>query len=730
MTATSARLSGEVTLDPGHETTYYFRYLPESRYRENIAAGREPFANASKKPSDGAGIAAGPSTATVAQLVTGLVPETAYRYQLYAYNGGGASAGNALPFTTQRLGGALVLPDARGWEMVSPIQKNGGQVDGPGEDADGGVLQAAADGNSVTYNSSVSFEGGEGAPPASQYISRRGAEGWSTQNITTPTVSGAYDTVSGGVPYQIFSPDLARGLLSNGRRCREGGEGCGVANPPFPGTEAPTGYRNYYLRDNASNSFRALLGGAAIARTPLSSANFEVSLAGTTPDLTHVVLASCAALTPEAVEVRAGEGCEEGRQNLYEWQSGGLQAVNLLPGETGTTPGASLAAPSGAISEDGGRVYFGEAEEGGLYLHEAGSATRLLPETSGRPADFQTASADGSVAFFLDGEDLYRYRPATGTSESIATGVRGVLGASADGSVLYFQGPSGLMRWTTAGTAVVAPGVSAATPSDYPPATGTARVSADGNILVFLSEEAEALSGYDNTALGTTQKVTEVYRFDAAAASLDCLSCNPTGERPLGASSIPGAVANGAIDAYRPRALSTSGSRAFFDSVDSLVPQDSNEASDVYEWEAAGTGTCAAAHGCLALISNGKSAEGSFFADASAGGSDIFFRTAASLVPSDPGSYDLYDAREGGGFPVPTPPLACEGDACQSLPSEPVDPVLNTTNTGAGNPAVHFYNTTRHKPRYHRLRHHHHAGHRAGGRRSGKAGLRSRRGGR
>ena len=36
------------------------------------------------------------------------------------------------------------------------------------------------------------------------------------------------DAVAGGVPYQLFSGDLARALLLNGQRCREGGVGCAV----------------------------------------------------------------------------------------------------------------------------------------------------------------------------------------------------------------------------------------------------------------------------------------------------------------------------------------------------------------------------------------------------------------------------------------------------------------------------------------------------------------------
>ena len=122
-----------------------------------------------------------------------------------------------------------------------------------------------------------------------------------------------------------------------------------------------------------------------------------------------------------------------------------------------------------------------------------------------------------------------------------------------------------------------------------------------------------------------------------------------------------------------------------------MVATDTNStATDVYQWEAEGKGSCAKAGGCISLISSGRSTGGATFVDASADGADVFFITDDSLVARDPGAIDLYDARVGGGFSEPTPPIPCEGDACQFLPSEPVDPTLTTLLTGPGNPKVHF----------------------------------------
>jgi hypothetical protein len=561
---------------------------------------------------------------------------------------------------------AAGLLDNRGWEMVSPVEKNGGAVVAPGSLRGGGVIQAAAGGGAATFSSSASFEAAQGAPYASQYISRRGSSGWVTQNVTPSTLSGAYGPGPEGVPYQLFSPDLARALMLDGSRCGEG--------EPCP--------RGYSLMEPPGS----------VSLT--SPAEPDLRLAGATADLSDVVLQTCAALTAEALEEAEGEGCDPADTNLYEWSDGGLNLINASGGEILPAPFGHLAAGSGAISEDGSRVYWYQLEEGPIRLYEEGRSSKELPDTTGSEAVFQTASADGSVAFYAVGGILFRYSASSGTSGQIATGVEGVLGASRGGSVIYYQTAAGLFRWDEGTGTEIAAGAEAAEEGDYPPATGTARVSAPGSQLLFLS--TERLTGYDNADRTTGLPDSEVFLW-SAEGGLTCLSCNPTGARPLGSSTIPGAFPNGAgegaTDSYKPRALSASGRRVFFDSEDALLPQDTDAAADVYEWEADGEGSCQAPGGCLGLISAGDFTAGATFADASESGSDAYFLTAASLVGVDSGAVDLYDAREGGGFPEASVPGECEGDACQSLPPEPEDVTPGTLLPGAANPPVQFAKT-------------------------------------
>jgi hypothetical protein len=277
-----------------------------------------------------------------------------------------------------------------------------------------------------------------------------------------------------------------------------------------------------------------------------------------------------------------------------------------------------------------------------------------------------------------------------------------VLGAATTGANLYYLRATGLHRCAAASTAgengcdSAARIAEDADASNYPAASGTARVSADGTKLVFVATTPLTRADgtrYDNTDLNTRTPDSQVYLYDASGG-LTCVSCNPSNGRPVGASSIPGATRNGssaeATVAYKPRALSADGRRVYFDTDDALVLSDTNNDTDAYQWQEQGSGNCTRPGGCVNLISSGRAAGGSTFVDASADGSDAFFLTDESLVTADPGSVDLYDARIGGGFPVPNKPIPCTGDSCQVLPPEPVDPTLTTLLPGPGNRPVRW----------------------------------------
>ena len=650
VTATSADLRVEIN-PGGAPTTYRFQYLTLSAYEANLAAAKDPFAGALSAPPGGEGsVGSGSVPVERTQHIAKLSPSTLYRFRATATNEAGTTKGPVRFLGTEEPTNAFALLDNRGWEMVSPLDKGGGAVGSPEAIFGGGVFQAASNGQSITYSSADSFSEPKGAPPGSQYLSTRSAPGWSTENISTPLQAGGYGDHPDGVPYRFFAGDLSKGLLLDPNRC------------------AVACLTSYSLRQSQSGS---------VSSTPqLAGLRFE----GASGDLSQMVF-----------------GSDTG---LHRWSGqGALTQISAIPG-------ATLAAPNGAISTDGSRIYF--AAEGNLFLAE-GATTKPVDEAQGGGGAFQAASADGRYAFFTKASHLYRWDATADTATDLTPsgGVVGVLGISASGDVAYYLTSAGLFQWQEGTLTEVA---GAANASDYPPATGTSRVSADGEHLLFLS--SAPLAGSESSGL------VEAFLWGpppgGGKATLICVSCNPTGERPAGAASIPGAVKNGSSQLYRPRVLSASGNRVFFESQDALVIQDTNHRKDVYEWESSGEGSCRREGGCVQLISSGRSTTDSVFLDASADGSDAFFATDSSLVPQDPGSFDAYDAREGGGFPVPPNFIACEGDACQPLPEAPEDPTPGTLIANVGNPPPRFATVGKHKKGKHHKGKHHHEKHKGG----------------
>ena len=163
------------------------------------------------------------------------------------------------------------------------------------------------------------------------------------------------------------------------------------------------------------------------------------------------------------------------------------------------------------------------------------------------------------------------------------------------------------------------------------------------------------------------ERCREVYLYDAVSGRLVCVSCDPSGARPVGPGelggreSVQGGARAGNFPFYLPRNLSDGGGRLFFQSSDALVPNDSNGHLNVYEWERVGEGSCSTAsasytashEGCTFPISNVAGGSDSHFMDASTNGDNVFIATADQLLPSDTDSReDVYDVSVGGGFPV------------------------------------------------------------------------------
>ncbi len=713
-TADSVVLAASV--NPHLESTFaYFEY------RRAGASGYESApVLATEAPQDGVDVGSGKEPVQLSEPLAGLTPGTEYQYRLVVESE--VEAGSGLferfvqpghTFTTQAGPGPSGLPDGRRWELVSPPDKHGAQVEPINEQ---GVVQAAQGGEAFTFVTDIPTED---EPAGYQYkiqnFARRGAGGgWSSQDIETPHQETQGIAVGQGLEYRAFSADLSQAIVEPLTQRFEALSGLEVA----PLASERTAYlRADFACSSTPACFTPLLTTADVtsgAKIEGSNEAYEgeAEFVGASAGAGDVLLHSNVGLTSEAGDTGG----------LYEWQGGTVRHVS--------------AASAGNVSADGSRVLWGASESGESRLYDwdraSGRSVRLdLPQgvpPAGTPdAILQGASTDGSLVFFsdsqallpgADGTDLYVCEVSEAHGELAcalrdltvdanageAAGVFGTSpGVSEDGSYVYFMATGVLAPGAVAGAGNMyvvhrsgagwgAPAlvtVMAYAPGNtcqeedghdwtYKADCRTARVSPNGQWLAFMSDES--LTGYDMHDASSGVSDQEVYLYSAAAGRLVCASCNPSGARPHGvqdgsvesgrlftgaeawgygtwfAGSVPGwtpyAISRGAI--YQSRYLSNSG-RLFFDSSDALLPQDTNNAMDVYELEPPGVGSChegaagwdAPAGGCLGLISSGVSGEESVFLDASESGSDVFFMTSQRLVPEDvDDSYDVYDAHE------------------------------------------------------------------------------------
>ena len=207
----------------------------------------------------------------------------------------------------------------------------------------------------------------------------------------------------------------------------------------------------------------------------------------------------------------------------------------------------------------------------------------------------------------------------------------------------------------------------------------TAEATPDGRYLAFMS--IDPLTGYDNGDPSSRFKQDfEVYVYDVETHALACASCDPSGERPVGSSWLP-VYGNAHFVAFtrQPRWLSEDG-RVFFDSDNAIIPADSSDAQNVYEYEG----------GNVYLISSGTTPRASYFDDASPSGNDVFFTTASQLVAQDTDELtDLYDARVDGGIAAQNAASSapCAGDACRGAASAApaLGSALSQVFSGPGN---------------------------------------------
>jgi hypothetical protein len=597
------------------------------------------------------------------------------------------------------LASAAELPDGRGYEQVTSENKLGTEVYQPWIFPDDPIevqrqyqfntsteftFQAAADGSGLAFVEGPTVGGSEilGQFGGNEYLARRSANGVWSQSLLTP--ENAPSSL-----FEAFTPNLATAFVSSLQPLSPGAPGYGE-NTAFAARSDDTLYTvstaggEYIPAFSTKAPFRTVEAFGTVpgtAKAPGTSnsscANACLELEGTSADDTHLLFAANDALTGASEGRPAAEGGTSSEfakeNNLYEAVGGQLRLVNVLPDGT-THAGATFGGLetygggnlrpifSRAISADGSRIFWTDLSTGHIYMREDGARTlEISPEGT-----YQTATLDGSAVFYTNG-DLYEYDVESGHTTDLTPGVTvsEVVGVSENGDYIYYTNSEqrlavlhdGVSKQITADPINIDSGVQT-----------TAEVTPDGHSIVFMQEEEV--------------KNTPVHRvdvYDVDAEALYCASCTSLG-------TLGYLQETNAENVYQPRWISTDGSRVFFVSFEGLVPQDTNENQDVYEWERPGAGGCTESGGCVYLLSGGTSIAPSSFLDASESGGDVFIVTRANLVSSDEdGAFDAYDVRLGAQRP-PAAPL-CTGTGCQGIPSAP--PIFATPSSvtfeGVGN---------------------------------------------
>jgi hypothetical protein len=514
-------------------------------------------------------IGEGPGDVLVSYHLQEFQPGTIYHYRIVAFNEFGTVTGLDHTFMTQVAGGEeLTLPDGRVWELVSPPDKGGALI----ENYVKNPIQAANDGSGITYGAFEPIgENPKGKTLLSQIRSMHDPDGWRTQDISLPHPLGSEEEmVVEGYEYRMFSPDLSFASIQQGG--------------PLVGLSSVATEGRLYVRNNIDESFSALLTAANVpsgtkldgeAGENILARESKVEYLAATPDISHIILESPLVLTPDAPESHSpGE-----QQNLYEWEAGKLQLLNVLPNghsESGANlagEASSFGSTQRAISSDGRRVAWieGNPAQEDWHLYVRDTVEERTVQVGGLDARFQAMSSNGSIIFFLEGGDLYELNLDTGTQTDItashkagetSAGVKEtLLGVSDDGSLVYFVANGVLAsggvggqdnlyiahdedgQWTTSYIATL----SSEDEHDwYAGAFGRystggkalnlagvrSRVSPDGRYLEFMS--SRSLTGYDSADVNSGRPDQEVYLYDERTGRLVCASCDPTGARPEG----------------------------------------------------------------------------------------------------------------------------------------------------------------------------------------------------
>ena len=293
---------------------------------------------------------------------------------------------------------APVLPDGRAYEQVSPVDKNGNNIQ-----ASTDIVQAAAQGARVTYFVGGGIPGGNNSTDLPIYMGSRGAAGWNTIGLSPPPSTGPRGYVAG------WSGDLLNVFSTNFQ------------------FEGPLNVQLYDL-DTQSNAFSVLTGNRSPqAKFVGASANEQVA-AFEDPFAEEALYVTdrASGVTVTASKLNNGLPVEFAVAGPYNW--------NESPaGLFGGANGHFYTAAENALSADGSTLYMSEAfEPNQLYVRrnlfapqspldgaeqcentndactiKVSTSQASTPDPNGeKPAAFVGATPDGSKALFMSSGKL------------------------------------------------------------------------------------------------------------------------------------------------------------------------------------------------------------------------------------------------------------------------------------------------------------------------------------
>jgi hypothetical protein len=368
--------------------------------------------------------------------------------------------------------------------------------------------------------------------------------------------------------------------------------------------------------------------------------------------------------------------------DVYERSNGTTTLLSIGPDGGNAAKSATFV----AASQDGSKVFFRTAESlvaadtdaaVDIYMRSNGITTLMSTGPTGGNGAFNVVfdaiTPDGSTLFFDTGESLVSgdtdaqrdvYQSSGGTTIELSIGPTGgngafdatFAGASKDGSHVVFTTDESLVSTdfdtrqdvydrsagTTRHLSIGPAGGNGNLDFDYD--AFFSGISADGSKIWIKTDEALT---YDDT--DTTDDVYQV-----SGGTISRISFGPTG-------------GNADLGAYFDGA-SEDGSRVFIDTTESLVPQDTDSAYDIYQ----------VSGGQVTLLSIGPNGgNGPFFAafrGATPDGSHVYFETYEQLVSGDTDTnQDVYDASGGQTTLVSTGSAGGNGDVPASFMGSSAD---------------------------------------------------------